>query len=115
MSLYEIGLRAAARFDRVGIDRALAQNPAPVEIMFTFENPLLHLDELLTDHVALPLGLGHPRQCGEKQFARVFHKERARAERREMRAHKFGFTLAHHAGVYVSAMDPVRSQSAQAQ
>ena len=77
MRLDEIGLGAAAGFDGVGVDRALAQNPAPVEVMFAFENPLLHLDEFLADDVALPFGLGDARQRGEKQLARVLDEEGA--------------------------------------
>ena len=53
MRLDEIGLGAAAGFDGVGVDGALAQNPAPVEVVLAFENALLHLDELLADDVAL--------------------------------------------------------------
>ena len=53
MGLDEIGLGAAAGFDGVRVDGALAQNPAAVEIVFAFENALLDLDKLLADDVAL--------------------------------------------------------------
>ena len=53
MGLDEVGLGAAAGFDGIGVDRALAENPAPVEIVFAFENALLDFDELLADDVAL--------------------------------------------------------------
>ena len=87
----------------------------PVEIVFAFENALLHFDKLLADHVALLLGLGDAGQGVEEQLAGVFDEEGAGAQVREVPPHEFGFAFAHHAGVDVSAVDPLRAERAQAQ
>ena len=60
-------------------------------------------------------GLGDAGQGGEEQLAGVFDEEGAGAQVREVPPHEFGFAFAHHAGVDVGAMNPLRAERAQAQ
>ncbi len=53
MSLDDVGLRGAARFDGVRINRALSQDPMAVEKVAGAQDAFLHHDELLADDVAL--------------------------------------------------------------
>ena len=71
MRLDQIGFGRSLGFDGIGINSALAKNPLAVEVVLAFENPLLHLDEIMPDDVALLLGVGYALECTKKLLARI--------------------------------------------
>ncbi len=79
MGLDDVGFRGAARFDGVGINGALPQDPIAIEKMPGAQDALLHRDELLADDVALGLGIGDAFERLQKFRFSFFHaKVRAR-------------------------------------
>ena len=56
-----------------------------------------------------------PARAARNSSRGVFDEEGAGAQRREVRAHEFGFAFAHQAGVDVGAVNALRAQRAQAQ
>ncbi len=63
-------IRRPARFDRVRINRALPQNPVPVQQSARFDDVLLHTHKLLADQVPLELRLPHVFERFQKFLAR---------------------------------------------
>jgi hypothetical protein len=63
MRLDQVGLGRATGFDGVGINRALAQDPVPVEKLLRFENALLHAHKLLADDVPLFFWINSAGEC----------------------------------------------------
>src|ERR1700733_6626348 len=53
MGLNDVGLRGTARFDGVGINGALPQNPIAIQKSSRTQNAFLNHDELLADDMAL--------------------------------------------------------------
>ncbi len=115
VGLDEIGLGGSAGFDGVRIDGALAENPAAVEEALGLQNPLLHLDELLADDVALLFRFDGALQGVQELRLGVLHLKAAGAQRGEVGADEIGFSFAHQAGIDVGAVNAVRAQAVEAQ
>src|SRR5690242_19392100 len=115
MGLDEFGLGGPARFNGVGVNGALAENPAAVQEIFRLENAPLNAHELFADDVALDLWLDRALKSAQELFGGILNRDGARAQGLEVSAHEFGFALAHQAGVDVGSMHTVRPQRPQAQ
>src|SRR5262249_60926353 len=70
MRLDDGGFSRASGFDRVRIDRALAENPLLVEQVARLDDAFLHAHELFADDVPLLLGVGHTGQCTQELAGR---------------------------------------------
>src|ERR1700736_4719081 len=66
MGLDDIRSRGAARFDGVGIDGSLPENPVAVQKMASAQHALLHGDELFADDVPFPFRIANTRQRVQK-------------------------------------------------
>src|SRR5205814_8393559 len=105
VGLDEVGLGGSSRFDGVGVDGSLPENPVAVEIVLTFENPFLNLDEFFADDKALPLRVRAASQRREEPLARILDRERPGAQRGEISAHELSLAFAHQAGIDVGSVD----------
>ena len=99
----------APRFDGVGIDGALPQDPMLVQQAARFDDAFLHPHELLADGVAFLFGIGDSGQGREELLLSVLHANPGHA------ANEIGFTLAHQAGIDVNAAHAFGTQSAGAE
>src|SRR5580704_7761957 len=113
MRLNSLGALSTARFDGIGIDSSLAQNPMPVQQAMRFDDPLLLLQELLADDVPLALRIAYARQRRQEAILRPVDLDSSAAERVESGAHEIGLPFAHQAGIDVDAAHPRTAECAQ--
>src|SRR5262249_5424673 len=102
MRLDEVCPASAAGFDRIGINRALSENPSPLDVMFRFQDALLHTHELFPYDLALPLreddaaqGLKELPLCGKY----------ASAHWGKICLEKISLPFAHQSGVHIGSVD----------
>ena len=116
MGLDHVGFRSSARFDGVGINGALPQNPMAVQKMARCSEcapaPTTNCSPMMWRFVS---GSVTPSSARQKLGFGLFHAKSGRAELREKPPHVGGFAFAHQAGVDVDAVDAIRPERAQAQ